>query len=385
MIYADYNGSAPMLPSVRDHLRRRLDSDIFANPNAIHSLGQKISQGMETCRGIVAKVLGAYPDQVVFNSGASEGISTVLHSVLEFSPAIQKMIVTSRIEHPAVLRALEFYRDQKGFDLKFVETDSDGRFKLASLKEILNEHHEVISLVCLMAANNETGVIQPYVEIARLVKEKNLEFFSDTTQLIGKDSFNFEASGIDYALCSGHKIGALPGSGFLILREPTKLHPLIFGSHQEKGMRGGTQNYLGIETLAVALEDFTTHLQNLEDLKFAREKFEKEIQKNFPKTEIIGKNSQRLPGTTLIGYPGLHGQAIQIELESQDIFVTTSAACSDNEPETSEVLRAMKISDDLGRSVVRISLSYSHGEKEYALLAQGLKNAYNKLIKIQSY
>lgn len=385
MIYADYNGSAPMLPSVRDHIRARLDSEVFANPNAIHSLGQKISQGMETCRGIIADIVGAYPDQVIFNSGASEGISTILHSVLEFSPAIKKMIVTSKIEHPAVLRALEFYRDQKGFELRFVETDHDGRFILGSLKDILSQHQEEIALVCLMAANNETGVIQPYMEIARLVKEKDLEFFSDTTQVMGKDSFHFESSGIDYAVCSGHKIGALPGSGFLILREPTKLHPLIFGSHQEKGLRGGTQNYLGAETLAVALKDFSDNLPKLETLKHARERFEKEIQKAFPSTEILGKKAPRLPGTTLIGYPGLHGQAIQIELESQDIFVTTSAACSDNEPETSEVLRAMNVSDDLGRSVVRISLSYSHGEKEYALLAQGLKNAYNKLIKIHSY
>lgn len=385
MIYADYNGSAPMLPSVRDHIRRRLDSEVFANPNAIHSLGQKISQGMETCRGIVAEILGAYPDQIVFNSGASEGISTILHSVLEFTPAVKKMIVSSRIEHPAVLRALEFYRDQKGFELNFVETDSDGRFKLTSLRDILQEHHQEIALVCLMAANNETGVIQPYTEVARLVKDKGLEFFSDTTQLIGKDEFKFDASGIDYAVCSGHKIGALPGSGILLLREPTKLHPLIFGSHQEKGLRGGTQNYLGIETLAVALKDFNEHLPKLIHLKEAREKFEREILKSFPETVVLGKSSPRLPGTTLIGYPGLHGQAIQIELESQDIFVTTSAACSDNEPETSEVLRAMGVPDDLGRSVVRISLSYSHGEKDYALLVQGLKSAYNKLTKIHSY
>lgn len=385
MIYADYNGSAPLLPSVRDHLRARLDSDVFANPNAIHSLGQRIAQGMETCRGIIAGVLGAYPDQVVFNSGASEGISTVLHSVLEFTPAVKKIILTSRVEHPAVLRALEFYRDEKGFELLFVDTDGDGRFRMGHLRDLIQAHQQEIALVCLMAANNETGVIQPYGEISRLVHEKGLEYFADTTQLIGKDRFHFGDSGIDYAVCSGHKIGALPGSGFLLLQEPTKLKPLIFGSHQEKGLRGGTQNYLGAETLAVALEDFRSHADGLDQLRFARERFEKEIQTNFPTTVILGKNAPRLPGTTLLGYPGLHGQAIQIELEAQDIFVTTSAACSDNEPETSEVLRAMGVADELGRSVVRISLSYSHGEKEYAHLVQGLKSAYNKLSKIHSY
>lgn len=385
MIYADYNGSAPLLPSVREYLKRRLDSDLFANPNAIHSMGQKIASGMEKCRQTIAEVVGCFPDQIIFNSGASEGISTILYSVLESAPATKRIIISSKVEHPALHKALEFYQLQRGFEIKFVENDGDGRVQLDSLKTLLDIHQGHIALVSIMAANNETGVLQPYQEVAQLCSERGIEFFSDTTQLLGKDDFHFTQSGMDYAVCSGHKVGALSGSGFILAKVPTKLTSLIFGSSQERGLRGGTQHYLGIETLAVAFSDFHQHKSQLSHLKLAREAFEKDVKKEFPEAVIIGESSQRLPGTTLIGYPGLHGQAVQIELESHDIFVTTSAACSDNQPETSLVLKALGIEDDLGRSVVRISLSYSHGEAEYAALARALKNAYNKLNRIHSY
>lgn len=385
MIYADYNGSAPLLPSVRDYLKRRLDTELFANPNAIHSMGQKIASGMEKCRETIAEVVGCFPDQIIFNSGASEGISTILHSVLEFAPASKKIIISSKTEHPALQKALEFYELQRSFEIKLVENDEDGRIQLDSLKTLLDIHQGHIALVTIMAANNETGVLQPYQEVAKLCCDRSIEFFSDTTQLIGKDEFHFTQSGVDYAVCSGHKLGALSGSGFILAKDSTKLKSLIFGSSQERGLRGGTQHYLGIETLAVALNDFHQQKSKLAKLKLARENFEKNIKKDFPEAVIVGEKSPRLPGTTLMGYPGIHGQAVQIELESHDIFVTTSAACSDNQPETSIVLKALGIEDDLGRSVVRISLSYSHGEEEYAALARALKNAYNKLSRIHSY
>ncbi len=133
------------------------------------------------------------------------------------------------------------------------------------------------------------------------------------------------------------------------------------------------------------MSDFKENANKLKGLSEARMNFEREIKKEFPKAVVIGEKATRLPGTTLIGYPGIHGQAVQIELESHDIFVTTSAACTDNQPETSQVLKAMGVTDDIGRGVIRISLSYSHGQKDYDLCTAALKNAYNKLIKIHSF
>lgn len=385
MIYADYNGSSPLLPAVRNYLRMRLDSDLFANPNAIHSISQKIARGMEKCRSVIAESLGCYPDQIFFNSGASEGISQILHSVLEQADKSKNIIITSPIEHSVIPTALSFYEKRRGFIVKQVSIDQDGKVIPESLEKLLNEFKDKVALVTIMAVNNETGVYQPYEAIARMCRLHNVTYFCDTTQLIGKGDFNFEASGLDYAVCSGHKLGALSGSGFMIIREPAKMLPLVFGSTQEKGLRGGTQHYLGIETLAVAIKEFTDNKNNLKALKEAKLQFEADMVKSFPEAVIIGSGADRLAGTTLIGYPGIHGQAIQIELESNDIFVTTSAACMDNQPETSKVLKAMGINDKLGRGVIRISLSYTSGQKEYAAIALTLKAAYNKLNKIQSF
>lgn len=385
MIYADYNGSAPLLTPVREYLKKRLDTDLYANPNAIHSISQKLARGIEKCRNVIAEVVGCYPDQVFFNSGASEGISHIFHSILDQAPKSKKIIITSPIEHSVIPNALDYYSSKKGFSVKTVALDENGRVAPESLRALLTQNKDTIAMVTIMAANNETGVIQPYTELAKICQEYGVEFFSDTTQLIGKGEFHFEKSGLDFAVCSGHKIGALSGSGFVIVKEPQKLQSLVFGSTQERGLRGGTQHYLGIETLAIAMQDFKDHAEKLKILENAKLNFEAQLKKSFSELVIIGQGAPRLAGTTLVGYPGIHGQAVQIELESHDIFVTTSAACTDNQPETSKVLKAMGVNDQVGRGVIRISLSYSHGEKEYSAIAQVLKGAYNKLSKIQSF
>lgn len=385
MIYADYNGSAPLLPAVREYLKKRIDTEIYANPNAIHSLGQKVFQGIEKCREVISEIVGCYPDQLYFNSGSSEGVSHILFSVLEYAPKNKNVVITSPIEHVVIPTALRFYQERRGLKLEQVAIDSNGVVKIESLEKLLKQHADSLALVTIMAVNNETGIIQPYEQIAKLCQQYKVEFFCDTTQLIGKGEFNFKNSGADYAVCSGHKVGALTGTGFVMVKEPTKLKPHVFGSHQEKGLRGGTQNYIGIETLAIALSDFQANKEKLNHLKDARLKFESDMKKMFPEVVIVGDQVPRLAGTTLMSYPGIHGQAVQIELESHDIFVTTSAACSDNQPETSAVLKAMGIHDDIGRGVIRISLSYSHGDSDYQQLEHALKLSYSKLKKIKSF
>lgn len=380
MIYADYNGSAPLLGAVKEYLNKRFSSNLFANPNAIHSIGQKVSGAIEKSRGIIAEAMGCFPDQIIFNSGSSEGVSHIIYSILSQAPSDRRVIITGVTEHAVVPDALSAYHD---FEIKTLSHDANGIVDLNHLKKLLAENK--VALVTVMAANNETGVILPYQEIAKICDENGVEYFCDTTQLIGKGEFHFEKSGLNYAVVSGHKLGALPGSGFIIVKEPTKMKALIHGSGQEQALRGGTQNYLGIETLAIAINEFKNKQGNLKELALAKNKFEDDILKNFPEVVVVSKNAPRLAGTTLIGYKGIHGQAVQIELESHDIFVTTSAACSDNQPETSEVLKAMGIDDQLGRGVIRISLSHSHGEQEYSAIATALKSAYNKLSRIQSY
>ena len=388
MIYADYNGSAPLCQEVRSYLLKRFEKGPFANPNAIHHLGAKTLMGMENARSLCAKVLGADFKQVIFNSGATEGISTVFHSVLgQINPQTdsKNIIIISGIEHSAIVNTANYYAETRGFKVLVLPVNSRGEVSVETLQTWMLDHKGAVALVSVMAANNETGVIQPHKEISTLCRNFNVPFFCDTTQFIGKTPFNFNESQFDYAVCSGHKLGAMTGTGILLVKNPETLSPLIIGGGQEKGHRGGTQNYIGNETLAVALSNLEKGFEKLEALSAKREEFEAKIKKAFPEVVIIGEGAPRLATTTYISYPGLHGQAVQIELESQDIFVTTSSACSDNMPVTSKVLKAMGVSDDVGRGVVRISLCFNSPLDYYDQLAEALTKAYAKLTKVKSF
>lgn len=379
MIYADANGSLPLLPEVKDYLATRIPAPLYANPNAIHSLGNKIKIGMEKCRMLCAGVLGAMPSQLVWTSGASESLAMIFHHLLLPVKPAKTVIYCSPIEHAAVIAAMSYYQKVWNYDVRYLPVDVDGLVDVSWLEA---QNHDHTAAVVCMAANNETGVIQPWERIRDFAKLVRVPFVCDTTQIIGRMPFNFQESGLDWAMASGHKLGALPGSGFLLARDAGYMQPLIFGGGQENGLRGGTQNYLGVETLAVAMQTFATKLARMPMMEAWRRDFEASLPKG---AVVIGAKYPRLPGTSLIGFPGLHGQGIQIELESQDIFVTTSSACSDNEPATSKVLRAMNVDDVLGRSVIRVSLPLSATEADYQHLARVLQTSYAKLTRIKAY
>lgn len=386
MIYADYNGSAPIHPKVRDYLVNRIPNGPYANPNAIHSMGRKMRFGMEKCRMTCARVLGAKSTQVSFNSGSSEGLSHVFHSVLSDRKDSKNIIITSGIEHTCVVNACKYYSEERGYKTLVVDTLENGVIDLEQFKNLMQEHKGKVALVSIMAANNETGVIQPYKEIAKISNEFDSEFLCDTTQFVGKTEFNFIDSGIDYAVVSGHKVGAIIGSGILLSKTNEQVRPLVFGGGvQEFGIRGGTQNYIGAETLAVALEAFESDKNELNRINELRIQFEQNMKKKFPGLYIVGEGADRLASTTMLSNPGIHGQAVQIELESNDIFVTTSSACSDNEPVTSKVLRSMGIDDRIGRGIIRVSFCTGSTVETYKQVEEALTNAYNKLAKIHTY
>jgi cysteine desulfurase len=380
IIYADYNGSAPICDDVKEYMISRLTDGPFANPNAIHYLGSKVLMAMENARSKCSKVLGADYKQVIFNSGATEGLATAFNSALTGNT--KKDIIISGIEHSAIRNTAEHYAETQGFNVITIKTLANGVVDMDDFKKHLSDNTAVVAI---MAANNETGVIQPYEKVAKLCNEKNIPYICDTTQFIGKTHFNFKESGADYAVMSGHKIGAMTGAGLLLAKDPTTVKPIIIGGGQEKGYRGGTQNYLGYETLAVALDYFEKNQDKLETLNTKRVEFEAKLKEAHPEIVILGEDAPRLSSTTYVALPGVHGQAVQIELESQNIFVTTSSACSDNEPVTSKVLQSMGVSDDVGRGVVRISLGLSSDPNYYDLIFKALTNIYEKLGKIKGY
>lgn len=385
MIYADYNGSAPLCREVINYLKDRLENGPYSNPNAIHQLGQKTKMAMENARFVCAKTLGAKPKNIIFNSGSTEGISHVFFSLLHGKiQSGRNVIIISGIEHSAVINCARFYEEDEGYKVEVIPTRSNGQVDVDALSRMLDENKGKVAMVAAMAANNETGVVQPYMEIGELCKKAETPFVCDTTQFLGKTPFNFSESNIDFAFLSGHKVGAMTGAGFILAKDPSQLRTHVIGGGQEKGLRGGTQNYLGFETIAVAMDTFDKKKEKIAKLADKRTAFEKRLKEKYP-VVIMGEDAPRLGGTSFLSLPGVHGQAVQIELETQDIFVTTSSACSDNEPTTSKVLKAMGVTDDVGRGAVRISLGPCSPEDAYEKIFTALDKAYTKLSKISSF
>lgn len=386
IIYADCNGSHPPLSEVKTYLQQRLSAEgPFGNPNALHAYGRNLHSALEKSRSVIAQGLKAKTEQVIFTSGATEAINTVFHSVLSTAKEENRThLLISAIEHPAVLETAKQYEAQ-GFHLRSIKVNSQGVVDLEDLKEALKKLGAKVALVAIMAANNETGALQPYEEIAKICEKSLTPYLCDTTQLIGKMPFDFEKSQVSFAVLSSHKIGGLPGVGVLLAKKPTSLHPFLTGGGQEHGLRSGTQNYLGIETMAVALHNSLEKLALAQELETKKIQFEQKIKEQFKKVTIIADKVARLPGTTAISYQGIHGQVVQIELESRGIFVTTSSACADNEPTTSHVLKAMHFPDEIGRGVIRISFSNHSDSNAYHRIYDALAQAYTKLAPIGQY
>ncbi len=385
MIYADFNASSTLCPVVKKYLLERIESGPFANPNSGHHLGRKLMSGIENSRTMIGTILNADPEQIIFNSGSTEAITTIFHSVLtQTNSQMKPLVLISQIEHP-VTQETSYLYESKGFTVETIPTKANGVIDIDYLRNITDKYQDKIAMISIMAANNETGVLQPISLISELTHKADAVFVCDTTQFIGKENFDFKKSGIDYAVMSGHKIGALIGTGFMLIKNPTDLKPLFVGGGQENNLRSGTQNYLGIETLAIALDHYKKNRDKLDKLKTAKLEFEKKLKEEIDGATVLGENASRLATTTYVSFPGLHGQSIQLELEAQDIFVTTSSACSDDKPSASGVLSSMGISDAMARGSIRISLSIDSDLNDYKKILDALKYTVNKLNKINCY
>lgn len=377
MLYADYNGSAPVSNCVKELLMKKLEESEYANPNAAHSIGQNLHMEQEQSRMTCAKLLGAKSSQVIFNSGSTEGISHVFNSLLlDAKENDKKSLIISSIEHPAVANNAEYYCDLFDIELVIVKTNGNGVIDLNDFKSKLNSD---MAMVSVMAANNETGVIQPYQEIGELCQKENVPFLCDTTQLIGKTAFNFSESNIDYAVLSSHKVGGLIGSGLILCKDAKKLRPFIIGGNQERSLRGGTQNYIGIASFACALESSIKKLDQLENLKKERLNFEKNLKSKFPNLVIFGEDAPRLASTSFLSLPGTSGQKIQMKLEKHGILVTTSSACCDQKTSISRILENMDITEEQGSGAVRISIGNGNPKEDYEKIFNALCEIYQSL------
>lgn len=350
-IYLDNNATtrpaSEVVEAVALYLREH-----WGNPSSAHSLGRVPEAALVRARSQVSALLGCEPAELVFSSGATEAITHVFKGVFEAFPAKRHFIV-SAIEHSAVQAQVAWLRRQ-GAEVSILPVDALGMVKLDVLEPMLRSD---TALVSVMLANNETGVIQPIADIARIAKAAGALVHTDAVQAVGKLPIDLKPLGVDLATISGHKFHGPKGVGALFIRRGLRLKPLILGGHQERDRRGGTENLPGIVGMGVAAELAQAHLADMPRIASLRDRLEDGLRQSVSNIVIHGFGAPRVPNTSFVSFPGLEGEALLLKLDGQGICVSTGSACTTGQKEPSHVLWAMGVPLDVARGTLRLSLS----------------------------
>jgi cysteine desulfurase len=352
-VYLDFNATAPLRPQAHAAMAAALD--LCGNPSSVHAEGRAARRLVESAREQVAAMVGAEARNVVFTSGGTEA------NMLALSPATGRgWLLISAIEHPSVLAGGRFSPE----NVERIPANPDGMVDLAALRRALEKGGN--PLVSLMLANNETGVVQPVCEAARLVHEAGGLLHVDAVQAVGRIPCNINALEADFLTISGHKFGAPKGAGALIKRsDALPLDPLIRGGGQERGARAGTENVAAIAGMGAAAAAAAQELAS-ESARVAalHALLEEGLRAISPEVVTFGADSERLPNTTLFSVPGLKAETAVIAFDLEGVAVSSGAACSSGKVQPSHVLAAMGVPPALARGAVRVSLGPTTTESE---------------------
>jgi len=350
--YLDNNATTRVAPEVRDAMMPLLDEQ-WGNPSSPYRLGRRARQYVEKAREQVARLIGADPAEIIFTSGGSESNNTAIRGVIEAAGG-RGHIVTTSVEHSSVLAVCR-YLGRRGCRLTELRVDSQGRLDLDHLADSL---HDGPAIVSIMWANNETGVIFPLDEVARIVKRAGCVLHTDAVQAAGKTIIDVAKVPVDLLSISGHKFHGPKGIGALYVRRGTRLNPLILGGHQEADRRAGTENVPAIVGLGRACELAAEHMATeMPRIAALRDRLEAGILASCPDVTIIGDRRNRLPNTLGVLFRALEGDAIVRMLDEVGIAVSTGSACDTGSVEPSHVLRAMGVPLAEAGGSIRFSLS----------------------------
>ena len=304
LIYLDHNATTPLDPGAFEAMRPWF-SERFGNASAAYALGHLSDGAVVTAREQVAALVGCTPAEIVFTSGGTESLNHAFRGVWEAFPT-KRHLVTTAVEHPAVRALVGWWKGQGG-EVSDVGVDGEGRLDLATLERAVRPD---TALVAVMAANNESGVLFPVDEAARIAKTKGALFLVDATQAMGKIPVNAAAWNVDLLTLSGHKFHGPKGTGVLMIRRGVRLKPMMLGGSQERGRRGGTENVPGIVGLGKAAELALARLPEMDRVRRLRDALEIRILAEIPEVRLHGAASDRLPNTSLVGFAGLEGEAL---------------------------------------------------------------------------
>ncbi|AYG64055.1 cysteine desulfurase NifS [Rhizobium jaguaris] len=353
-VYLDNNATTRVDPEVVQTMLPFF-TDQFANPSSGHNFGSSASAAITTARRQLQALIGAeFEHEIVFTSGGTESDNAAILSALEIMPD-RTQIVTSVVEHPAVLTLCAHLEKRHGIKVHRIPVDQHGRLDLQAYRMALSPH---VAIVSIMWANNETGTIFPVAQLASLAKEVGAIFHTDAVQAVGKLPIHLKSSAIDMLSLSGHKLHGPKGIGALWVRRGVRFEAMIKGGHQERGRRAGTANTAGIVGLGKAAE---LALKFMEDengrVRSLRDRLEKELLQRIPDAFVTGTPLERLPNTSNIAFEQVEADGILLHLDRYGIACSSGSACTSDSPEPSHVLTAMNIPHISALGVIRFSLS----------------------------
>lgn len=374
MIYLDHNATTPVLPEVFEAMRPYFLDD-WGNPSSAYQFGAKLKTDIERARAQVAELLGASPSEIVFTSCGTESNNTAIHAALKANPA-KRHIVTSAVEHSSVLNYCKRLEGE-GYRVTYLSIDREGILSVADLENAIADDTAVVSL---MWANNETGVLFPVNEIAETCRSRGVLYHCDAVQAAGKIEIDLRKIPADYLSITSHKLHAPKGIGALFVRKKSPFTPLICGGHQERNMRGGTENVALIVGLGKAAELARKHVPDYDKkVRPLRDALEDGILSSIPNTELNGHKTLRLANTTNITFHGIESEALLILLDQEGICASSGSACLADSDEPSHVVRAMRPDSGASRQTIRFSLDRSNTSVESKAAQSKLARAVETL------
>jgi cysteine desulfurase len=364
-VYLDNNATTPVAPEVFEAMKPYFLDD-YGNASSIHWYGQRAKAAIEQSREQLAHLLNARPNEIVFASGGTESDNHSLFGIVGASKSETKHIITTTIEHSAVLYTAKEL-EKRGVRLTVVPVGSSGVVDPADIEKAIAPDTVLISV---MHANNELGTIQPLEEIGRIAREHDVYFHTDAVQSVGKIPVDAEALGVDLLSLSAHKLHGPKGVGALYVRKGTILRPLMYGGHHERDRRPGTENVPGIVGLGKAAQMAGERMaEEMERIGTLRDRLENGILASVPLASVSGDKSRRLPNTTNISFDYIEGEGFVIAMDLKGVACSTGAACSSGSVQPSRVLTAIGRKPEQARSSIRFSLGHftTHEDIDYAL------------------
>lgn len=375
MIYLDNAATTKVNKKVLESMMPYF-SEIYCNPSAAYSFATKGRIAIEEARNYAAKLIGASDMEIYFTSGGSESDNWAIKAVAESFSDKGKHIITTKIEHHAVLHTCE-YLERHGFDITYLNVDSDGKVRLDELKKSIREDTILISV---MTANNEIGTIQPVAEIGKIAHEKGILFHTDAVQAYGHIPINVDEMNIDLLSASGHKFNGPKGVGIMYIRKGVKIRSFIHGGSQERGRRAGTYNVPGIAGLGTAAKLAMENMaKRAEKEKELRDYFIDRISAEIPYTVLNGHREDRLPNNINFCFRFVEGESVLIMLDQAEICASSGSACTSGAIDPSHVLRAIGLSDEMAHESLRLTLSYENTKEEIDTVVGELKRIVERL------